>query len=463
MTFVHCQEAMATGCTGMNALGISDQASAEKKMRVCRLCIQEARATERLGVWETRWLVPQLGAPKKKLASEIPRMAAYELLLQKKIESIPKKGPFREIWRKRQDRLWGILPQAERLLSEKKIDGVVCYNSLYGVHHLFLKLAKEKGIPTLCLHHSFNCAREDEYVLFRGHVFEFLNRIRASFDAGRPLTLIEKRAVEDHSRALMAGRKPWAYSLPVGNREPNRVKTKFTRKVLVCLSSPDENFAAEFLGVLPSRPKHAFPDQLAWTCWIRRLACQNPEVLFWIRPHPRLYPNKREGQRSELAEKLQKERNKQSPPNFFWPDQEQQGSVWQHLNNTDLLFNAWSTLADEFGKRGIPVITFFPFFGNSQHLIDKTSGTIQGYEKLFKQALKLGRSEKAQKLHFRWLADYLGASTISLRTKPGRIFRLVSRFQSQLGRRERFFWALIRTRGNRQLQTALSKILISEL
>ena len=461
MTFVHCQEAMSSGCTGMNALGVADEAAADKKQEICRLCLEEARASASLGFWQTRWLLPAEPAHAKTIPGPLARWAAYELLLQKKVETLPSRGSFPKVWHERKKRLQAILPQAEKILSEKRYDGIVCYNSLYGIHHLFLELGRKKGIPTLCLHHSFNCSKEDEYVLFRGHVFDFLDQIRRNFRPDEPLAPVEMKAIRDHSRALRAGRKPWAYSLPQNGQKNMGRTAKHRKKVLVCLSSPDENFAAQYLGVLPFRQKHvhAFRDQIGWLRWIRKLARRNPKVLFWVRPHPRLYPNKREGQLSQLAKKLEKERKRPGPSNFYWPDQEKQGSVWQHLGNTDVVFNAWSTLADEFGQTGIPVLTFFPSFSNSQRVIDLTESSPRGYEKQFQHALNREISRKTSKLHRRWLADFLCSQIFRLRTRPGVWFRLWYRLKAGLTRRQRIHWSLFRSLGGLSARLQLSKIL----
>jgi hypothetical protein len=451
MTFVHCQEAMSSGCTGMNALGVADEAAEDKKREICRLCLEEARASASLGLWQTRWLLPAGPRPVKAVPGKLPRWAAYELLLQKKVETLPSRGTFPKNWRERQKRLLAILPQAEKILSEKPYDGIVCYNSLYGIHHLFLELGRKKGIPTLCLHHSFNCSKEDEYVLFRGHVFDFLDQIRRNFRPDKPLATVEMKAIRDHSQALSAGLKPWAYSLPQNGQKSIGQTVNHRKKVLVCLSSPDENFAAQYLGVLPSRQKHvhAFRDQIGWLRWIRKLARRNPRVLFWVRPHPRLYPNKREGQISQLAKKLERERKKPGPFNFYWPDQKEQGPVWQHLENTDVVFNAWSTLADEFGQKGIPVLTFFPNFSNSRRKIDQTGTSAYDYEKKFNQALQLGISSKAAKRHKRWLADFLCCQTFQLKIRPSRWIRAWSHLKAGLNQSERFHWALSRSPGCR--------------
>lgn len=448
MTFVHCQEAMSTGCTGMNALGVPDEALASSKQEICRLCMDQARASEKLGLWETRWLLPARGPSLKSRVAQIPRLAAYELLLQKKVESIPQRGQFQKIWKLRQKRLREIMPQAEKLLSEKKTDGIVCYNSLYGIHHLFLKIGQKRGIPTLCLHHSFNCAREDEYMLFRGHVFDFLNKLRKNYEPHRPISPYEMRAIQANSQALMAGKKPWAYSSPPKKHETAEATLNYTKKVLVCLSSPDEVFSAQFLGVLPSKNKHVFADQIVWVRWIRGLAQRNPHVLFWIRPHPRLYPNKREGQISELAGKLNRERTRRAPPNFYWPHQEIQGSLWQHLKNTDILFNAWSTIADEFGKTGIPVISFFPHLNNSQFLVDITGKTKTDYERKFSEALKSGKSSHSTKHYIRWLGDFLCTQSFRLKTKPPLIFKMLKIFRLGLCEEKMHLGLLAKKKGS---------------
>lgn len=130
-------------------------------------------------------------------------------------------------------------------------------------------------------------------------------------------------------------------------------------------------------GVLPSSRKPAFADQVAWIRWVRQEAREHPGTLFWIRPHPRLFPNRREGQMSSLGVKLEGERKKPHPANFFWPPEAEQGSVWQHLTDTDVLLNAWSTLGESFGRRGVPVMTFFPGYANSGDRVGWTARTIR--------------------------------------------------------------------------------------
>ena len=133
LTMVHCRRAMDTGCTAMNALNVSDRARNSEKAKVCARCIQRAQASERLGFWETRWLEPRQDA---RLAdfrglgitpAQLRKYAAYELLLQRKAETIPRDSDFVGPWRMREKALRGILPQAVQILEEKKYQGLICY------------------------------------------------------------------------------------------------------------------------------------------------------------------------------------------------------------------------------------------------------------------------------------------------------------------------------------------------
>ncbi len=130
---------------------------------------------------------------------------------------------------------------------------------------------------------------------------------------------------------------------------------------------------------------------------------------------------------SSLGVKLEGERKKPHPANFFWPPEAEQGSVWQHLTDTDVLLNAWSTLGESFGRRGVPVMTFFPGYANSGRVVDITSRKIEGYESLLRVALQINSSNEMKKRYSRWLGDYLCTSTFVLNLKPGKMQKLYAK------------------------------------
>jgi len=416
----------------MNALGVADNENEKKKEEVCAHCVQAARAAEKLGAWETRWLVGQQSLSSRKIRKIdrdlLKKAAAYEPLLQFKAEKIETEPELEKICANRHQGLVNLWTQAKQLLLENKYDGIICYNSLYGLHRMFSLIAKRRGIPFLSLHHSHNAGIDDEFTLVRDDIFRFLRQLQKHFKKIRPDQRNLNHVNSMHDQAIFSSKKIWSYSSARENKPAFLPSQKYAKKVLVSLSSPDEVFAAQFINVVPeSSRRHAFSNQIQWLRWVKLLAVRYPDVLFWIRPHPRLYPNKREKRISQLARLLEIERTTPAPENIFWPAPEEQGSVWHHLERTDILFNAWSTLADDFGKQGIPVITFFPDFSNSGRVVDYFSSSVEGYEKLFSRVIRNPSARSRKTLHQKWRFLFLKANTFSLSLKRSMLFRLISK------------------------------------
>ena len=432
LTFVHCDKALRTGCTAMNALGVPDDAQLREKEDICRKCTEASRAVASLEAWETRWLTAEKET-KKNLSFGInaflQRSSAYELLLQAKSEHPPRFGRISQMWKKRHRALVSLWPQAKKIIKEKSFDAVICYNSLYGVHRMFWKAAQIHKIPFFSLHHSTNAGTQDEFFLVRDEAFMFLRELQKNFHRLPSASREDEKAIHIHDQAMHDSRKLWSYSSAKAQTPSQQPKGNYDKKVLVCLSSQDEVFAAQFIGVFPKAAgKHAFRDQIKWVRWVRDLAKRHPRVLFWIRPHPRLYPNKREGQLSELAVHLDREKKAGGPANFFWPESDEQGSVWSHLGNTDVLFNAWSSLADDFGKNGTPVLTFFPEYSNSGRKVDLSASTTSGYEKIFNKVIQSPEDFSNAEAHKKWRAHLLCANTFQLLQNRDPLTRLYSKF-----------------------------------
>lgn len=432
LTFVHCDKALRTGCTAMNALGVPDDAPLSEKEDVCRKCTEASRAVASLEAWETRWMTTEKET-KKNLSFGINaflrRSSAYELLLQAKSEHPPRFGRISQMWKKRHRALVSLWPQVKQIIKEKSFDAVICYNSLYGVHRMFWKAAQIHKIPFFSLHHSTNAGTQDEFFLVRDEAFMFLRELQKNFQRLPSASREDEKAIHIHDQAMHNSRKLWSYSSAKAQTPSQQPKGNYDKKVLVCLSSQDEVFAAQFIGVFPKAAgKHAFRDQIKWVRWVRDLAKRHPRVLFWIRPHPRLYPNKREGQLSELAVHLDREKKAGGPANFFWPESNEQGSVWSHLGNTDVLFNAWSSLADDFGKNGTPVLTFFPEYSNSGRKVDLSASTTSGYEKIFNKVIQSPEDFSNAEAHKKWRAHLLCANTFQLLQNRDPLTRLYSKF-----------------------------------
>jgi hypothetical protein len=306
-------------------------------------------------------------------------------------------------------------------------------------------LAKQQKIPALSLSHSNNFGRENEYNLIPEHTFYFYKELQKCFISRKNLNDYELSAIRDHYAGLLGGNKPWNYSEPSETKKIKKDYIRKDKKVLVCLSSPDENFAAQTVGILQTNLAHAFKNQLQWLKWVKKIAQKNPKILFWIRPHPRLYPNKRDSRHSELSTKLKLLREKIKGDNLIWPHQNEQGSLWQHLNNTNILFNAWSTVADEFGQKGIPVFTFFPGYNSSGKKLDITARNKSEYEIKFKNLLQKKEKTASPNDYKCWIADYLCKNTFKLVIKLKLIQKHIGKFLFLKNKKEAYYWALFKT------------------
>ena len=129
--------------------------------------------------------------------------------------------------------------------------------------------------------------------------------------------------------------------------------------------------------------------------------------------------------------------------NFFWPPEAEQGSVWQHLADTDVLLNAWSTLGEPFGRRGVPVMTFFPGYANSGDRVGWTARTPRGFSLLLARLLRQPRAWSHAVSSDVWTGDYLTHNRFRLRIKPRWWARIFIRLARGIRREEFFLKGLI--------------------
>lgn len=427
--FVHCRQAMHEDCTAMQSRGLA-LGDGERKRALCAACLRAASYASKLYPWRTRWLLPLASSPEVPRPSlsrqELRRIAGYEIIISRKITRKKSDPEGMAAWESRYRQLRAILPQARQILEEEKADCLISYNSLYGIHRVFARLGEGMGIPSLCLHQSFSMQEEEEFILLRDQVIGFLSEVQRKARQGRvPRGQAVRDQVQQHLQGLFTSKKLWAYSLPKTETFQRRARGKRLAKVLVTISSPDELLGLKLLGLLPDGRRHAFAGQISWLRWIFSLAEKTPQVQFFIRPHPRLYPNKREAQTSDFLGRLERLKGQKRPANVLWPAQQDQGSLWDHLEDTDVLFNAWSTVGEVFAYQGIPVFTFFPHFSSSGEILGITSPDAAGYERKFRAIVRGWRPPGVAAEARRWLAALLTTDTFFLRWQTSRTLRLL--------------------------------------
>lgn len=424
ITFVHCRKAMSKYCTGMRAKGLKNDDSIEKKLKFCEECQKSAERMTNFYPWQTEWLQSsdQATAVKSTIkANEIKKIASYEVILSYKIiKAALSKEAKNELIARYID-LKNLIPSAEKILKSKKYAFIISYNNLYGIHRLFSLLAKQYGLKCLCLHQSFDMKKNSEFILYKDTFIDFLKKILTKVKSTNTKK-VNSSYLKKYIKSVIFSKKPWAYSKP-----PNKLNKKnyFQKKVLVVMSSPDEIHGLQVLGLISKNTAGPFSNQISWLKWVIRIAKKYPNVKFFIRPHPRLFPNRREGVISPIVNDLMHLKKQVNLANIIWPEQSKQGSVWDHLENTSIVFNAWSSVSDVFQFNNIPVLSFFPAFCNHLGYCNFTSKNIADYERHFKHQLQNEQIGAPDKRFLIWLEAFIKTNTFNLKWDPPKIIQLI--------------------------------------
>jgi hypothetical protein len=271
------------------------------------------------------------------------------------------------------------------------------------------RLAELRGIPQYYLHAGDNLSmRLKTLVLARDHAFAYCRYLRSRWNdfRDRPCPPEAMRAATNHLLEVARGRSAWAYSAPAGGKSDlrGRFSIRSGQKVICAtMSSDDERFGGETIGVLPTLDHLLFPKQVDW---IRALIgyVENREDLFLIvRVHPREFPNKREGVLSEHA-KMLKETFVGLPSNVIvnWPSDDI--SLYDVANITDVFANAWSSAGREMAWLGLPVLLYADDLALYPSELNYVGTTKPEYFAKLEQALREGWSEERIRKTYRWCA-----------------------------------------------------------
>lgn len=439
ITMVHCKHAMKKNCTAILAKGVSlidqNNNSLEAK-QICDLCFKNSTLASKIYAWETEWLDESPTRQAKKRNPELWKMAGYELVLSQKIELNKLDLKLKQTWETRYHILCNLQKQVQAIVSKKQFDYAICYNSLYGINQLFHQECKKRRIPFLSVHSSLHMGKEDEYILYHENVFNHLKEIKTNFKIKKiDINNEDRQNILSHVESLKQGKKLWAYSMPPSLKSKNLFHAAKTKKILVILSSPDELNGLKLSGLLPGKVDHVFKDQIAWLKWIFHLARKYPELKFYIRVHPRILPNKRDPVVSPFFEKPKKLKNKTNLKNVIFSLQPGLDSLWDHLSDTSLVLNAWSSASEIFQFHKVQVLTFFPQFSNSGKLLDFTASNRKSYELKIISLLGRPQTKNQTRRIWWWLKNLISHNTFVLPEQKSWIQRVIRIFCTKR------FWA----------------------
>lgn len=296
----------------------------------------------------------------------------------------------------------------QKVLDRESPDRVILYSSGYSVNLVWCLLAERRDIPFYYMNAGANLTdRLQKVVIARGHSLQ--RRLLQYWDRYRnvrcaPPTLAY---LTDHFLELLRGRHKFIYSAPRSEKSVD-LRGFFgiapDQRVLVAtMSSYDELFAAQITKLFPDDLPVLFPSQIDWIQALVGFMKDRPDLFLVVRIHPREFPNKRDSVKSEHAHAL--ERTLADLPGNVkvnWPDD--QVSLYDLADITDVFLNSWSTAGKEMSMLGIPVVHYSSdliFYPADFNYLGETRDS---YFAQIEKALAEGWSAERIRRTYRWMA-----------------------------------------------------------
>lgn len=348
------------------------------------------------------------------------RIALYQLVIRKKRISIDlNSSDWEEYLVELGNTIYAWLA-ARKLLDIHKPDRVIVYNGLYSVNRAACLLAEARGIPAMFLHAGVNLSnRLQTLMLGRGDTFTYYPRLVAQWPqfADVPCTSDLLSKVTDHYLQLIEGRSVFVYSSGKSDRTFD-LRRHFgispAQKIMVAtLGSYDEEVAAEMIGARVYRKTPLFKTQIEWITALKQFLNNRPDIFLVVRVHPREFPNRRDGRKSEHA-KLLEDVLLQLPANAVvnWPAD--QISIYDLVDETDVFLNSWSSTGKDMALLGIPTVIYSDEIPLYPVELNYFGDTLESYFAAIERALEDGWSPEKVRQSYRWAAYEFVRSTIDI-------------------------------------------------
>lgn len=467
VTYITCDGIFEAGCAVMSAHGLPPNADRAARAHICGICRkQRDLIVDALGVKsatiesllddEARVKVKAqveaatLGNMATLEAEGLPvgRYALHETIIHFKLSDLSEITPasFAHFQVDLKHTLLA-LEATKQMLERFGPDCIVTYNTHYSLNYGMTNFAERHSVAVYGLHAGGNMARRlSSLYVFRRDMVRLYRDMMKRF--ARDLEMVPGdeagiRGATDHFLALTFGGSVFVYSTPK-SRKPFDVRRFFAinreqKVVLATLSSYDELFSSQILGVLEDSPM-LFNNQVEWVDALVSWARTRPDVFLIIRVHPREFPNRRDAVHSTHAQRLATAfQDLPSNVRINWPTDEV--SLYDLAAEVDVALNGWSSAGKELSLLGIPVVLFtrdILFYPASLNLLANNKSH---YFSLIEEALACGWSFDRVRRTYRWLALEYQLATIDISDgfsfkehikPPSRLRRVYARLMHRL-------------------------------
>jgi len=439
IVYVTCGRQLRRYCVAMSAHNVLPHAPDRHKLTICESCdARKHLLREQFGLkgYDLSELISQedescveeilrrltLNGIMTLEVEGIPvgRLALYRLMLcRKRIDLDLSEQEWNEYLIELRNTLYALYASL-RLLDRERPDRVMVYNAMYSVNRVCCMLAEQRGIPHYFMHAGGNLSnRLQTLLLGRGDTFSYMPHCVEAFAkfAHLPCTGRLLRLVTDHYLELLRGRSVFVYS----SRKRRGVfdaRSRFGMKagqklLLVTMGSYDEEVAAEMVGARRHGSTPLFLTQVEWVRALLAFAKSRSDVFLLIRVHPREFPNRREGAKSQHAVVLE-EALRGLPENAAvnWPSDGI--SLYDLVEQTDVVLNSWSSTGKEMSLLGLPVVIYSRELAFYPPELNYVGTTHEEYFACIERAMSEGWSSERVRQGYRWAAFEFVRATIFL-------------------------------------------------
>ena len=385
VVYITCGEALNNHCIPIISTYMKPDAPSWKKKLICNECKRNASILRKSFGFEGYDLVSVLDREDLDLVNDIVKSANQQNYRSITIEGIKigQLALYQVMLRYKQavtdsfsDQAWAeYLAQLEitakafyglkKIFAKEKPDRTLAYNGLYSVNSVFRTLSEKLEVPFYFLHAGLNFKnRLQTLILAKSQTLDYVKALISTWEtrfSEIPGSATEMRQVTDNFMDIMGGNSFMAYSTS------QKTTTFDIRKqynipagskiIVAIMSSYDEFLAADAAGAYKHDITPIFASQIDWLKVLFDFFAKREDLFLIVRVHPREFPTKREGVKSQHAIRLESEL-KTMPKNVIinWPSEGV--SLYDLAEETNLFVNAFSTAAREMMLLGRPVLTY---------------------------------------------------------------------------------------------------------
>ena len=255
----------------------------------------------------------------------------------------------------------------KKIIENNKYDYLIAFSTEYSLNRACAELASNYGIKVLSMANGKHTQSKFKFL----RISEGLDH-GLYFHANEKWNNFEKKSlvnenleyVGEYITSFLGSKTFMNYSSKFSNQNIRNyfdIGDNFKKIVLVALSSQDERSGDSYSRVRQSENKKCssqiFNNDIEWCEWLLNKLDRFPDTYFIVRFHPRSFPSQRNKEESDLSKKILKiAGQKKNNLSFNFPSDPL--SVYDYIDEIDLLLQSSSSISFEFGLFGIPNLNF---------------------------------------------------------------------------------------------------------